>query len=237
MKSVPRCAASLPTWGTHDLRPEHPKPAAAVRGAVANVEGPAHAHGASSAPARRLAGPRIVTQNPEGRAVQNNNHAHGTGPSDVVVSIAEFAAMAGLSSEWVRLRIASGHIPRAARGRVSIGPAVAGVARYFAELSERAKQAEQGSGRARYRAARAAEIETGIDRSMADLIDRAEAGQALATLRDLTLDALIKAQARLPKGMREEWRGAVAEATARIDTRLALLTEALRSGNFSPLTR
>ena len=232
-----RCAASSPTWGALDARPENPKPAAALRGAMADGEGLARAGGAYLAPALRRAGPRKVTRNPEGRAVQNHDHPRGAGPGDVVVSVAEFAALAGLSAEWVRLRIASGHIPRAARGRVSLGPAVAGVARYFAELSERAKESAEGSGRARYRAARAAEIEATTARTMADLIDRAEACQALATLRDLTLDALRKFVADQPRAQRAASREAIAEAEARIDKRIAILIKALRSGNFAPLSR
>lgn len=149
-----------------------------------------------------------------------------------VVSIRDFAAMTGLSAEWVRLRIAEGYIPKAARGRVVLIDATRGAARYFEDQAKRAADRVEDGARTRYLTARAEQIEDRIARKLADMIERAEVEYVLEFIAKGAEAELQRALAAMPSEVRGKAADAIAGAVDRIGKRFEDLSAALASGDF-----
>lgn len=149
-----------------------------------------------------------------------------------VISIRAFAAMTDLSAEWVRLRIAEGYIPKAARGRVVLIDATRGAARYFEDQAKRAADRVEDGARTRYLTARAEEIEARNARNLAALIEQAEAVEAMETVAKGAEEQLRHVLAAMPPEVRGKAADAIAGAVDRIGKRFEDLSAALASGNF-----
>jgi hypothetical protein len=130
--------------------------------------------------------------------------ASGGGGGDlaaVLVSITEFAAMAGVSAEWVRLRITDGRIPKAARGKVALGPALAGVVAYGEAARQRAAAKVDDATWNRLRAARAEEIEVRVAERKRDLIGMDEAQLMVSMICATVGTELTNLPARITRDM------------------------------------
>lgn len=151
-----------------------------------------------------------------------------------VISIRAFAAMMDLSAEWVRLRIVEGYIPKAARGRVVLIDATRGAARYFEDQAKRTADRVEDGARTRYLTARAEEIEARNVRKLADLIERAEAVEALEIVAKAAGKQLQSILAAMPPEVRGKADDAIADATERVAERFEEMRDALTTGDFTP---
>lgn len=148
-------------------------------------------------------------------------------------SIVEFATLADVSVEWVRLRIAEGFIPKAARGRVDLIEATRGTAWYFETVKRRAEERAEDDTANRYRNARAQEIETRMERTRAGLIERAEVEEALEKVAEIALAELRRVVETMPVKVRAQAAKVEARITDdMIGKRVAYLRRALITGDF-----
>jgi hypothetical protein len=149
-----------------------------------------------------------------------------------LVSVPEFATFAEVSTEWVRLRIKEGYIPKAERGRVLLVEAIRGLIRFEEEKAQRATERAADPSRDRYLKARADEIEGRNTRAMRDLIERAEAADALAQLVRLAEPALRRRVDAMPPAVRGVALASIEEVVDRMRRRVDDLSGALASGDF-----
>lgn len=149
-----------------------------------------------------------------------------------VMSIRDFAAMIDVSAEWVRLRIAEGYIPKAARGRVVLIDATRGAARYFEDQAKRAMDRVEDISANRYRNARAEEVEARNARKLETFIPRAEAEYVMEVITSQAEEQLQRVLAGMPSEVRGKATEAMAGALDRIGKRFEDLSAALASGDF-----
>lgn len=145
------------------------------------------------------------------------------------ISTTEFAAMVGVSPEALRLRVASGEIPKLGHGRLNLVAAVRG----FIAGEEKRLQAAQARAaeapRGRYNDTRADQIDRRLAREAKGLISREEADLALREVAGIAAAQITALAPVFPQIDPAEFAG----AAQRIERACDKASAALLSGDIA----
>lgn len=161
-------------------------------------------------------------------AKQKSPDASAFSETDLITASAA-ASLLGVTTQWLRMLAADGHIPKAVRGKYPIGAVVQG---YVKSLKEDDKRSNKNSSENRVRDARAAEIERRMARDDRKLIALDEALTAFDEATGHFLQSLSGIPAAITRNLNERRRiETICDAErSRLSTSFAEIASSLQTG-------
>lgn len=158
-----------------------------------------------------------------------------TAGQDGLISKDQACRLLMITPQWLNRLMASGYIPKAPRGKVSLVGAVQG---YIKSLKDEDRRSSKSAADNRVRDARAAEIEMRIAEKRRELVPRDEAEATNDFVVGTVNEVLNGLAARLTRDIatRRKYETEIDGAKARIKKALETAAECLETGRDLPFT-